>query len=107
VKTIDIIAVILGAGLLLAPGVSLSAQAAVLTFQCVNTSSQAKWTIKVDDAQKTADGFPATITATEITWSEPNHGGNYELDRSTGELTFTNSTSMGGYMLFHRCQLAK
>jgi hypothetical protein len=107
VKTIKIIAVIVGAGLLLAPGISLSAQAAVLTYQCVNTASQAKWTVKVDDVKKTADGFPAKITAGEITWSDRTTGGNYDLDRATGQLTYVASTSMGGYLLWHHCQLAK
>jgi hypothetical protein len=107
VKTIKIIAVIVGAGLLMAPAISLSAQAAVLTYQCTNTASQAKWTVTVDDQKKTADGFPAIITAGEITWVDLKDGGHYELDRKTGALTYANSSSMGGYLLWHHCQLAK
>jgi hypothetical protein len=107
VKTIKLIAFIIGAGFLLAPAANLSAEAAVLTFQCVNVASKAKWTVKVDDTQKTADGFPATISADDITWSDRTTGGTYELDRATGKLTYVASTSMGGYMLFHRCQLEK
>jgi hypothetical protein len=59
--------------------------------------------LKIDLAKSTADGFPAAITSANITWRDAVHGGNYEFDRATGELTFSNASSMGGYMLFYRC----
>jgi hypothetical protein len=86
---------------------AFSAQAAELTFHCINSASHAIWDLKVDPAKSTADGFPAKISAASIAWRDATHGGNYELDRSSGELTFNNASSMGGYMLFHRCQQLK
>jgi hypothetical protein len=96
-----------GCGLALTLAATSSARAAELTFQCANSASHALWTLKVDDVQHTADGFPAQITANEISWRDTGNGGIYELDRATGELTFTNSSSMGGYMLYHQCHLQK
>lgn len=84
-----------------------SAQAAELTFRCVNSASHATWDLKIDPAKSTADGFPAKINGASIAWRDGTHGGTYELDRSSGELTFSNASSMGGYMLFHRCQLLR
>jgi hypothetical protein len=81
-----------------------SAQADELTFRCVNTASHATWNLKIDPAKSTADGFPAQINAASVTWRDVTHGGSYELDRASGKLTFSNSSSTGGYMLFHRCQ---
>ena len=98
---------IVGTAALLAPISAFSAQPAELTFRCVNSASRATWDLKVDPATKTADGFPAKITAATIAWRDATHGGSYELDRTTGELIFANSSSMGGYMLFHRCQQVK
>ena len=92
---------------LLMPGTVFSAQAVELTFHCVNQASHAGWELKVDPAKSTADGFPATIGTASIAWRDPVRGGNYELDRASGALTFSNASSMGGYMLFHRCQQVK
>lgn len=92
---------------LLAPAAASAAQPGVLILRCVNTASHVSWELKVDPAHNTADGFPAEISATRITWRDTTHGGSYELDRITGELTYTNSSSMGGYMLFHHCQRVK
>ncbi|MEW6436352.1 MAG: hypothetical protein AB1508_04185 [Pseudomonadota bacterium] len=92
---------------LLVPGTAFSVQAAELTFRCVNQASHASWALKVDPAKSTADGFPATISAASIAWRDTVRGGNYELDRASGALTFSNASSMGGYMLFHHCQQVK
>jgi hypothetical protein len=94
-------------GALLLPAAALSAQPVVLMFRCVNVTSHASWDLKVDTAGHTADGFPAEISPARISWRDGTHGGSYELDRATGELTFSNSSSMGGYMLFHRCRQVK
>lgn len=91
--------------LLVLPGPSIAAKAPILTFRCVNTASHASWNLKVDTAQRTVDGFSASITSGSITWRDTAHGGSYALDRASGQLIFTNSSSMGGYMLFYRCQL--
>jgi hypothetical protein len=86
---------------------AFSAQADELTFRCVNTASHATWNLKIDLAKSTADGFQAQINAASVTWRDVAHGGSYELDRATGKLTFSNSSSTGGYMLFHHCQQLK
>jgi hypothetical protein len=105
VRPIKFAAAILGCGLLLAPGASFSAGAAVLNFRCTNTTSHVSWTLKVDDIQHTADGFPATITPSTISWRQ--QSAYYDLDRKTGELTFSAASSTGGFTLFHTCQLTK
>jgi hypothetical protein len=92
---------------LLVPGTAFSVQAAELTFRCVNQASHASWALTVDPAKSMADGFPATISAARIAWHDTVRGGNYELDRASGALTFSNASSRGGYMLFHRCQQVK
>jgi len=81
-----------------------AAPAAGLNFQCVNAASGASWTVTVDDQKRTVDGAPADISAARISWRDPASGGLYDLDRKSGALTFTNPSSTGGYMLFHRCQ---
>jgi len=81
-----------------------SARAADLSFQCTNAASGSSWTLTVDDQKRTADGAPAEISAARISWRDPASGGIYDLDRKSGALTFTNPSSTGGYMLFHRCQ---
>jgi hypothetical protein len=86
---------------------AFSTQADELTFRCVNAASHAKWSLKIDLEKSTADGFPAKINAASVIWHDATHGGSYELDRSSHELTFSNSSSTGGYMLFHHCDQLK
>ena len=81
-----------------------TAQAADLSFQCVNAASGSSWSLAVDEQKRTVDGAPADISAARINWRDPASGGYYDLDRKSGALTFTNPSSTGGYMLFHRCQ---
>jgi hypothetical protein len=78
--------------------------AATATFRCMNTSSGTTWDVKVDYDRATADSYPAKITASEISWKDTKEGGIYSLDRNTGALTYVNSSSMGGYLLFHTCR---
>jgi hypothetical protein len=80
--------------------------AATATFRCMNTASGMTWDVKVDYDHATADSYPATITAGEISWKDTKEGGSYTLDRNTFALTFVNSSSMGGYLLFHTCRAA-
>ena len=82
-----------------------SAQAAELLFQCSNAASGKEWTLKIDDARHTVDDYPAEMTKAQISWRDTAEGGNYQLDRTTGVLTYTNASSTGGYMLFHRCHV--
>ena len=85
---------------------SNTASAAELVFSCTNSVSHAVWSIKVDNALRTADGFPAEISSARIAWRDPGHG-TYDLDRSSGVLTYSNASSTGGYMLFHLCHPMK
>jgi hypothetical protein len=80
------------------------AQAAEITFRCLNPASGATWTLKIDDERQTADSLAAEITPTRAVWHDTVHGGSYELDRRSGLLTFRNASSTGGYILYFRCQ---
>ena len=91
---------VLAAGL----GAATTARADDLSFRCTNQASGTSWTVTVDEQKRTADGAPANISARHISWRDAQTGGSYDLDRSSGDLTFVNSSSMGGYMLFHRCK---
>jgi hypothetical protein len=84
---------------------STTAFATQFKIQCVNSASGSAWTLQVDDGLKTVDGVPAHITAAGITWRDASSGGAFDLDRSSGILTFTNASSTGGYMLRHQCHL--
>jgi len=82
-----------------------TAPAAQFSIHCVNLASGASWTLQVDDRQQTVDGIPARITAGGIAWRDAQTGGAFDLDRSSGVLTFTNASSTGGYILRHQCRL--
>ena len=97
---------IVACGLLLRTA-AFSAHAADLSFRCANSASHATWDLKVDPANGTVDGSPAKFGTASIAWRDTARGGNYALDRSSGELTYTNASSMGGYMLFYHCQQLK
>jgi hypothetical protein len=72
---------------------------------CTNTSSGTTWQIDIDFDRATVDANPAQVGAKQITWYDAKDGGNYTLDRTTGDLTFVAASSTGGYMLRHRCTL--
>ncbi len=80
------------------------AHAAEINFRCANMASGAAWNLKIDDERQTADSLSAEITPTRVLWHDSVRGGFYELDRSSGLLTFRNASSTGGYMLYYRCQ---
>jgi hypothetical protein len=71
---------------------------------CTNQSSGATWQVKVDYDHATADSYPARISDTQISWKDASDGGNYTLDRKSGELTVIFASSTGGYFLHHRCK---
>jgi hypothetical protein len=79
------------------------AQAAEITFRCVNPASGASFDLKIDEARQTADSFAAEITPTRVIWRDIVHRGSYELDRRSGQLTFRNASSTGGYILSYQC----
>jgi hypothetical protein len=63
---------------------------------CSNLASGASWQIRIDYDKATVDSYP---------WHDPTDGGNYTLDRKSGELTVIFASSTGGYFLHHRCKL--
>jgi hypothetical protein len=79
------------------------AHAGETTLRCLTMASGAAWNLKIDDERQTADSLAADITATRVTWHDIRRGGFYELDRTSGLLTFRNASSTGGYILYYRC----
>jgi hypothetical protein len=74
------------------------------TFTCTNLSSGANWKISIDFARSTVDDNPARISTATIEWHDRVQGGNYSLDRKSGNLTVTVASSTGGYFLYDRCR---
>lgn len=74
---------------------------------CTNPASGTTWQITIDYERATVDANPARISDAEISWHDAKDGGNYTLDRSTGELTVVVASSTGGYFLHDRCRLPK
>jgi hypothetical protein len=72
---------------------------------CTNLASGASWQVKIDYDGATADSNPARISDAQISWRDRTDGGNYSLDRKSGELTVIVASSTGGYFLHHRCKL--
>jgi hypothetical protein len=72
---------------------------------CTNPSSGASWQIKIDYDRSTVDSNPARIRDADISWRDAKDGGNYTLDRKSGNLTVVVASSTGGYFLYDRCRL--
>ena len=72
---------------------------------CTNPASGANWQIRIDYERSTVDSYPASITEAKISWHDASDGGNYSLDRKSGNLTVVIASSTGGYFLFDRCKL--
>ena len=72
---------------------------------CTNTTSGASWQIKINYDQSTVDSNPARISDGDISWHDASDGGNYTLDRKSGDLTVVVASSTGGYFLYDRCKL--
>ncbi len=70
---------------------------------CTNLVSHATWRIRIDFKASTVDSNPARISRTEISWHDATDGGNYTLDRKSGELTVIFASSTGGYFIHDRC----
>jgi hypothetical protein len=84
--------------------VALAAESAVT---CTNPASGANWQIRIDYERNTVDSYPASITEAKISWHDASDGGNYTLDRKSGNLTVVVASSTGGYFLYDRCKLDK
>jgi hypothetical protein len=81
------------------------AYAAESAITCTNPASGAQWQIRVDYARRTVDSYPASISEAKISWHDASDGGNYTLDRKSGNLTVVVASSTGGYFLYDRCKL--
>jgi hypothetical protein len=75
------------------------------TVTCTNLVSGASWQIKIDFGRGTVDANPARISAAKISWHDMGDGGNYTLDRKSGDLTVIVASSTGGYFLHDHCRL--
>lgn len=73
---------------------------------CSNPVSGASWQIRIDYDKGTVDSNPATIDDVKISWHDATDGGNYTLDRKSGNLTVIVASSTGGYFVYDRCTLA-
>jgi hypothetical protein len=74
---------------------------------CTNPISGATFQIKIDYDQGTVDANPARFSDSQIAWKASADGGNYKLDRKTGNLTVVMASSTGGSFLYDRCKLDK
>jgi hypothetical protein len=95
----------LGIGLALAPAVATATPPASTTLVCTNPASHASWQIRIDFEKSTVDSNPARISEARITWRDRTDGGNYTLDRASGDLTVVLASSTGGYFLHDHCAL--
>jgi len=83
-----------------------NAQVGATAMTCTNPVSGANWQIKIDYSRNTVDSNPARIGETTITWHDAKDGGNYTLDRKSGDLTIIVASSTGGAFFYHRCKQA-
>jgi hypothetical protein len=74
---------------------------------CTNPVSGTSWQITIDFRKATVDSNPAEIKRAVISWFDPKDGGNYTLDRKSGDLTASVASSTGGYFRHNRCDLDK
>ena len=90
----------------LAIGVAIStAEAGETPITCTNPVSGTSWQIRVDYDRRTVDSNPARISDATISWHDAADGGNYTLDRKSGELTVIIASATGGNFLWDRCKL--
>ena len=75
------------------PASGSDAQQSRTAITCTNPVSGASWQIVIDYGKSTVDSYPAEITEAEISWFDPKDGGNYTLDRKSGNLTASVASS--------------
>ena len=93
-----------GLALLTINGIAQESETAIT---CTNPVSGTSWQIAIDFDKGTVDSNRAKITAAKISWFDPTDGGNYTLDRKSGDLTASVASSTGGYFRHGRCTLEK
>ena len=87
--------------------IDCDAQESETAITCVNPVSGTSWQIMIDLGKATVDSNRARITGAEISWFDPRDGGNYTLDRKSGDLTASVASSTGGYFRHGRCSPEK
>jgi hypothetical protein len=92
---------------LLVPTSKGDAQESNIAITCTNPMSGASWQIAIDFDRATVDSNRAVITDAKISWFDPTDGGNYTLDRKSGDLTAIVASSTGGYFRHGHCNLEK
>ena len=92
---------------LIVPMIIGNAQAGETAITCTNPVSRTSWQIAIDFDKATVDSNRAKITEAKISWFDPADGGNYTLDRKSGDLTAIVASSTGGYFRHGRCSLEK
>ena len=100
-----LIATALAVVLLDLSGSAVEAQRGDTALTCTNPISGASWQIRIDYDRRTVDSNPARISDTSISWHDASDGGNYTLDRKSGNLTVIIASSTGGSFLYDRCKL--
>ncbi len=96
----------LAAGLAV-PASNGGAQEGLTAITCTNPVSGTSWQVVIDYPNATVDANRAEITRAQISWFDPKDGGNYTLDRKSGDLTASVASSTGGYFRRGRCTLEK
>jgi len=84
---------------------AVEAQQGETAITCTNPVSGTSWQIRIDYDRGTVDSYPARIGEGKISWHDTADGGNYTLDRKSGNLTVIVASSTGGYFLYDRCRL--
>jgi hypothetical protein len=90
---------------LVVPRIDGGAQESKTAITCTNPVSGASWRIAIDFDNATVDSNRAKITEAKISWFDPMDGGNYTLDRKSGDLTASVASSTGGYFRRGHCSL--
>jgi hypothetical protein len=86
-------------------GSAVEAQQGQTALSCTNPISGASWQIRIDYDRRTVDSNPARMSDASIAWHDASDGGNYTLDRKSGNLTVIIASSTGGSFLYYRCKL--
>jgi len=74
-------------------------------IMCSNPASGVTWQVRIDYDKSTVDSNPARISDTQISWHDATDGGNYTLDRKSGNLTAIFASSTAGHFIYDRCGL--
>ena len=89
----------------LAVPINGEAQQSESAITCTNPVSGTAWQIRIDYGKATVDAYPARVTQGAVSWFDSKDGGNYTLDRKSGDLTASIASSTGGYFRHARCNL--